>query len=420
MSKLLNNLVEYMKLESTGIYIFVNEENKLFYIGKACNSLFERVRSHLYYSHNDKINAFVNEPDIKLFIFPIENKFDDIVRYDKYIHLIEYAGYVNLLEKGYKSINSEKGFSREIRNKYNESKNSINIESILNFNINLFEGEFKGLLLDRNHINKLLKKNKTLESRLEYQIGKNKNIEKEIKELKDKNSKDLLSKYKEYNKIKNKIENIELENKYVKEYSNKLDDLIIKNKINYEKELENVIENNNKEIYIRNNEIEELKYKLNFMNETQMLNEIIKSAFIKILQKVKNKFNDVMDYLKGTTHYRSYGDEELYSIHQKYEKELNYIISRLDNIIENRNIFIKTCSFKKETQIFESMRFCINIWQSLNNFYEYLSSVIVEEYDDKKNKQVIINLSKEYINIFKNCNNHFNDIIDEWEKKITD
>lgn len=419
MSKVLNKIVEYMKLESTGIYIFINENDKVFYIGKASNSLFERVKSHLYSSHNDKINTFVNESNIKLFIFPIDNKFDDIEKYDKYIQLIEYAGYTYLLENGYESINSEIGFSREIRNEYNKNKSSIDIKRILNFDINLFEGEFKELLLGRNYLNALLKKNRTLERRLEYQINKNKNIQKEIKELKDKNSEDLLSKYKEYNKIKNKIENIELENKYIKKYSNKLDDLIINNKINYEKELETVKENNNKEIYRRNSEIEELKYKLNFMNETPMLNEIIKSTFIKVLQKLKSRFDDLIDYLQSTTHYRSYGDDEVYNIHRKYKNELNYIISRLSNIIENQNIFIKTCTFKKETQILESMRFCINMWQSVNNFYDYASDAIVEEYDDKKNKQVTINLSKEYIKRFKQYNNHFNKIIDEWEKGIT-
>lgn len=131
MSRTLSKLTEYMGLEDSGIYIFVNKLSNQFYVGKASNTIFERIKFHLYSSHNEKINSFVNNLNTALYIFPIDNKSIDWKEYDNLLCAIEYGTYRYLIKNGYESINSETGFSEEAKEYYNTNKDKINLEAMI-------------------------------------------------------------------------------------------------------------------------------------------------------------------------------------------------------------------------------------------------------------------------------------------------
>lgn len=93
---------DFEKLNKSGIYIFLNETYKQFYVGKALYCIFDRVKSHLYESHNDKINNFVNKPSTGLYIFQIDHSdFGSWREQNNELHFIEYSILRYMIDQGY-------------------------------------------------------------------------------------------------------------------------------------------------------------------------------------------------------------------------------------------------------------------------------------------------------------------------------
>lgn len=110
---------------------------------------------------------------------------------------------------------------------------------------------------------------------MKYQISKNKKSEYEIVNL------------------KSQKEALEIEDKYIKERSTKLENLILEMKNKYDNGLEDILKKHNEEVYNKNKLIEELRYKLDFMDKNPMLNEVIKKVILKILKRIKKHFSKV-------------------------------------------------------------------------------------------------------------------------------
>ena len=96
-SSKLQYYIEIQRLEEAGLYLFLDRDNKEFYVGKASVQIYDRVKHHLYESHRDEINTFVNSEKVELYICPIENNFENIKDYDSDLNFKEYCVMMNFI-----------------------------------------------------------------------------------------------------------------------------------------------------------------------------------------------------------------------------------------------------------------------------------------------------------------------------------
>jgi len=105
----------------------------------ASSQIYDRVKNHLFGSHKNEIYALANDLETELYIYPIENKFNDCKEYSNEIHFIEYSVMRYLIHKGYKAINSTNSFPIEIKQRYENNSSHLNMNEFLVFDSNLFE-----------------------------------------------------------------------------------------------------------------------------------------------------------------------------------------------------------------------------------------------------------------------------------------
>ncbi|WP_099190806.1 GIY-YIG nuclease family protein [Tepidibacter mesophilus] len=422
--------IHYIKLEEPGIYIFINRHTKKFYVGMSSNCIFDRIRSHLRGSHNNQITTLANDIATGLYIFTIDDmNFDNIIDFDSELNFIEYSFIRYLTEEGYESINKLRAFSHNIRNKYEECGRYSNIDNIISFDVNLFKGGFRELIVDRSCVNSFKRKNDTLQSRLYWQVEENKKLKEKIISLKDQKNKDNFNQYLsltskiesleiENKHLQDKIKNLEIENEHLKyklDNSNKLNTSLYQK--NNEK-IQEIEEKYNKEMYESNKHIEKLRYKLNFKENTPTLNKVVKNSFLDSIKRIHKRFKEAEIFLKKPTHYKHYNDKKVKEVHNEYRKELNRISLSLEDIIKGENIYFNLCEYTEQKHIDKTITFCMLMFNQAVLLEELVQTFIEHKNDTNGKEMIIIQLKPIYISNLNTYIHEFNSLIHNWQDNV--
>ena len=85
----------------------------------------------------------------------IENNFENSRDYDNDFNFKEYCIIMNFIQQGYNPINSTTSFSNEIKELYEQNKDTININEYFNLGINLFERNLREFLIYKKELSNM-------------------------------------------------------------------------------------------------------------------------------------------------------------------------------------------------------------------------------------------------------------------------
>lgn len=410
--KIVDEYIAFKKLESPGIYIFINKINNKFYVGKSSTKMYDRVKCHLISSHNDTINILVNDKDTELYIYTINDFNNNDLLYDEDILFIEYYTQRYLVEEGYESINGKNSFTNEIKEKYNGYE-KVDLGRLIKLEDNLFASNLKDFLLYKSKLKNL----NTIQKRLNYQYEKSKKLENDMINLKsilDNNKKDYIQKvHKDYYAMKNKTYDLSKENDFLK---NKL--CITEKALRNLKETKDIqVKSIEKELYEKidekNKHIKDLEYKILSLqdnynsNSTTNHNIIIKKSIKDIISKLSEVIEIILEYISEGTHYR--GTEKEYNIYLENKYKLKKIKKFLDDICSGNYLLYELNCFNDEKVIYTAIAYCCNIYKCTNIIDTLLEDNRVVEKDNDNKEMIITCINNKFLE-------EYNDLIHLIEK----
>ena len=175
---------EIWQLENPGVYIFINKELNVFYVGKTYQRLRERISNHLSgNSTKESIKKLTEKDNTALYVIRLENQYSNNEEFDKYLKKVEYATYEYFIDKGYESLNSMTGFESQIREEYENYKEVINVEKMIDFTLDLFKIGIREFILSKRNndenirlsqeIDRIKKENFELKNKIKQDVNKN-------------------------------------------------------------------------------------------------------------------------------------------------------------------------------------------------------------------------------------------------------
>lgn len=187
MSKRVKLLQAYSQLEYGGVYVLLNKRLNIFYVGESKN-LHNRLQNHMTGKSKESIyQELIMQDDTKLHIGSIEKGEMNDEEYESNLRLYEYALYIFMNNEGYKSLNYDNAFRKNVKKAFDDGNIDINIEKYVDFKIDLFSNDLKDWILNRDIHNKL----KHEKSKLSEENDK---LKKELSQSKVIKSKESISK----------------------------------------------------------------------------------------------------------------------------------------------------------------------------------------------------------------------------------
>lgn len=397
---IVNRMIEFEKMKLPGIYILLNSENYTFYVGKALNSIYDRVKTHIQASHREEITNFVRQLDTGLYIFNIEDKLNNREMFDKELAFNEYCTYRYLIDKGFKSINGTSSFSQEVKERYDKENIYINLDELINYDMNLFEDGFREVILNKSYIKKITAQNQRLSSRLKYILKKNNELEIEIKDLKKIRDEKIKSMLNNYISFEEKIKKLEHENKTIKSELEEIKKFSNDLKIEY-----------NKKIISLNEEIIDLEAtikKAKIREGDLCLKEFIKD----ILARVNKKLDILYKSLFKITHTRSRENEDL-NLFRNTRDRYSDFVKKMKAIQNDKNIYFNMYEYKTNESIENTIRFIINLWAIFRELLIITDNSIEEDGEDR-----ILNLCNGYSEKFEETLNNMIAYYQRWENEM--
>lgn len=390
--KRVDEYIAFKKLESPGIYIFINTINNKFYVGKSSTKMYDRVKHHLISSHNEAINILVNDKDTELYIYTINDFNNNDLLYDEDIFFIEYYTQRYLVEKGYESINGKHSFTNEVKEKY-DGYEKVDLGRLIKLEENLFASNIKEFLLYKSKLKNL----NTIQKRLNYQYDKSKKLENDMIELKtnlDNEKKDYIQKvHKDYYTMRNKTYDLSKENDFLE---NKLS-ITEKALRNLKETKDTQVKSIEKELYEKidekNKKIKDLEYKILNSEEGYNSNSItnhnviIKKSIKDIISKLSDVMEKILEYISQGTHYR--GAKEEYDIYLENKYQLKKIKEFLDDIYSNNYLLYELNCFNDEKVIYKAIAYCCNVYKHMHTIFRLLiDNRVVETGNDNKEMKI--------------------------------
>lgn len=412
-AKRVDEYIAFKKLESPGIYIFINKTKNKFYVGKSLTKMYDRVKHHLISSHNDIINNLSNDKDTELYIYTINDFNNNNLLYDEDILFIEYYTYKYLVEKGYESINCKNSFANEIKEKYDAYK-KVDLGRLIKLEENLFVSNLREFLLYKSKLRNL----NIIQKRLNYQYNKSKKLEENIIKLKsslENNKKDYTQKvHRDYYTMSNKIYDLSKENEFLK---NKL--YIAENALRSLKETKDIqLQSIEKELYEKidekNKNIKDLEYKILKLEEVYNSNSItnhnvlVKKSIKDLISRLSEIIEKLLEYINKGTHYR--GTEKEYNIYLENKYKLKKVKEFLDDICSNNYLLYKLNCFNDEKVIYEAIVYCCEVYKCTHIIFRLLIDNRVVEKDKDNKEKIITCINNKFLR-------EYNNLIESIEKK---